>query len=81
MTSKRSLVAAATAVLMLSINGAATAQESPAVDPRAAPAHAEWNHSINLGESGSVGIGGAIGYRWHWRVKNRAIPVRIVSYI
>jgi hypothetical protein len=65
MTSKRSLVAATTAVLMLSSNGAATAQESPTVEPEAAPARAERNHSINLG-IGTLGGVPSISYEYMW---------------
>jgi murein DD-endopeptidase MepM/ murein hydrolase activator NlpD len=65
MTDKRRFVAAAAAVLMLSSISAATAEESPAIEPAAAPARAARKHSLDLG----IGIlGGAAGltYEYGW---------------
>lgn len=73
MTSKRSLVAAATTVLMLSISGPATAQESPAAEP----ARAERKHSINLG-IGALGGVPSLAYEYMW-TRSRGLVLEITG--
>lgn len=65
MRNQRSFVATVAAVLMLSGIGAATAGESPAIEPGAAPAREERHHSLNLGLEGLAGAPSLI-YEYLW---------------
>lgn len=64
-TNKCGFVAVAAAVLMLSSMDAATAEESAVIEPGAAPARAERNHSLNLDIGALVGAP-SLAYEYMW---------------